>query len=206
MRKASRQERKQEKFENEVEIQKRAIKGKKWTFWTVLLEILLFPFRLVEFIFKTIYGTLNILLIVFVVAVFAGCLIFAKVYPMYQEASTTAYEKLASIKDSNFRMLQNTRLYDKDGNVLGEIDAGDYHYVDITEVSDYIQKGYISIEDKRFMQHIGIDLQSLARAGLSLFRHNGEITQGGSTITQQVIKNNVLSQEQTFSRKLNVCS
>ncbi len=52
------------------------------------------------------------------------------------------------------------------------------------------------------MEHGGVDLQSILRAGISLISNNGEITQGGSTITQQVIKNNLLTQEQTYTRKL----
>jgi penicillin-binding protein 1A len=193
---------KNEKLNEEVENQKVKIKNKKFSWKKLLLNIVLFPFRLIEFIFKFFYSILNVLLLILAVGVFAGVIIFAKVYPMYQEASTTAYDKLAHLQDSDFRMLENTRIYDKDGNILGEIDAGDYQYVDITDVSDYIQNGYIATEDKRFMQHIGIDAQSLIRAAISLFKHNGEVTQGGSTITQQVIKNNILSQEQTYSRKL----
>lgn len=167
-----------------------------------LKSVLLFPFKVVDFILRFIYRFLNFLLIGLALTVFAGVIVFAKVYPMYQEASTTAYEKLAKLEDSNFRMLENTVIYDKNNKVIGEINAGDYKYVKIKDVSDYIQKGYIATEDKRFMQHIGIDLQSLARAGISLVKNNGEITQGGSTITQQVIKNNLLSQEQSYSRKL----
>ena len=158
-----------------------------------LKSVLLFPFKVVDFILRFIYRFLNFLLIGLALTVFAGVIVFAKVYPMYQEASTTAYEKLAKLEDSNFRMLENTVIYDKNNKVIGEINAGDYKYVKIKDVSDYIQKGYIATEDKRFMQHIGIDLQSLARAGISLVKNNGEITQGGSTITQQVIKNNLLS-------------
>ena len=52
------------------------------------------------------------------------------------------------------------------------------------------------------MEHGGVNLQSIIRAALSLWSHDGEITQGGSTITQQVIKNNLLTQKQPYSRKL----
>ena len=45
------------------------------------------------------------------------------------------------------------------------------------------------------MEHGGVNLQSIIRAALSLWSHDGEITQGGSTITQQVIKNNLLTQK-----------
>ena len=178
------------------------MRGRRFSWKRLIINILLFPFRLIEFIFKFFYSILNILLIVLAVAVFAGVIIVAKVYPMYQEASTTAYEKLAKLEDSNFRMLENTVIYDKNDKIIGEINAGDYKYVEIKDVSDYIQKGYIATEDKRFMEHIGIDAQSIARAGIALLKHDGEITQGGSTITQQVIKNNLLTQEQSYSRKL----
>ena len=170
--------------------------------WKWIKTIIIFPFWLIETLFLFFYHILNILLIIFAVGVFAGVVIFTKVYPMYQEASSSAYEKLSKLEDSNFRMLEDTVIYDKNDKIIGKIDTGNYQYVKINQISDYIQKGYIAIEDKRFMQHIGIDAQSLVRAGISLFRHNGEITQGGSTITQQVIKNNLLTQEQSFSRKL----
>ena len=199
--KAEREQIRKELFGQTVNEQGNAI-YKPFNWWKLIINIVLFPFRVVEFIFKIFWGSLNILFLIAAIGCFAGIFVFAKVYPMYQEASTTAYEKLAKIQDSDFRMFQNTMIYDKNGKILGEIDAGDYHYIDIKEVSDWVQKGYMAAEDKRFMQHIGIDLQSIARAALSIVRHSGEVTQGGSTITQQVIKNNVLSQEQTYSRKL----
>lgn len=164
--------------------------------------ILLLPYRIIYWFFKGLYACLNVLLIILAVVGVVGILIGARVYPMYQEASATAYDKLTNIDASNFRQFSNTVIYDKNKKEIGEINAGDYHYVKIDDCSKYVQYGYISTEDKRFQEHIGIDLQSIARAGLSLVKHNGEITQGGSTITQQVIKNNVLSQEQSFSRKL----
>lgn len=201
--KSSEKKRKREKeFDDAVISTAEEMRNKKFSWGRLILNIILFPFRLVEFIFKFFYSILNILLIMLAVVAFAEVFIFVKVYPMYQEASTTAYEKLASLQDSNFRMLSNTVIYDKDDEVIGEINAGDYKYVPINEVSKYVQEGYIATEDRRFMEHIGIDAQSLVRAGLSLLKHKGEITQGGSTITQQVIKNNLLSQEQTYSRKL----
>lgn len=195
-----------EKFKDKKSLTKKLnaeeIENKKFSWKKLVLNIILFPFRLVEFIFKFFYGILNILLVALAVAVFVGVLILIKVYPMYQEASTTAYEKLAKLEDSNFRMLENTIIYDKNNKIIGEINAGDYKYVKIKDVSDYVQEGYIATEDKRFKEHIGIDAQSLIRAGISLFKHDGEITQGGSTITQQVIKNNLLTQERSYSRKL----
>ena len=172
----------------------------------VLLNILIFPFKLIYWLFNFILNfsnlILNILLIALIVGCIAGGFIAAKVLPMYQESAEQAYAKLSTLNENDFHMLSNTEIYDKNGKKIGEIDSGSYQYVEIENISEYVQYGYIAIEDRRFMQHCGVDLQSIARAGLSLIKNNGEITQGGSTITQQVIKNNLLTQEQTYSRKL----
>ncbi len=145
---------------------------------------------------------INVVLIALIVGGILATLLYAKVRPMYEEASATAYEKLAHLSDGDFHMLHNTKIFDKNGEKIGEIDSGSYEYVKIKNISEHIQNGYIATEDTRFMEHAGINLQSITRAGLALISNDGEITQGGSTITQQVIKNNLLSQEQTFSRKL----
>lgn len=169
-------------------------------------KIVSYPFRLLYRFFSFILGfsklILNVILLVLVVLGIVGSVAYAKFMPLYQEASEQAYEKLANLDESDFHMLSNTIVYDKDGKKIGEIDSGSYKYVNINKISKYIQQGYISTEDKRFMQHGGVDLQSITRAGISIISHNGAITQGGSTITQQVIKNNLLTQKQTYSRKL----
>lgn len=145
---------------------------------------------------------LNVILLVLIIGGIAGGFLYAKMLPMYQDACEQAYDKLSNLNENSFHMFSNTVIYDKDGKKIGEIDSGSYKYVKINKISEYIQYGYIATEDKKFMEHRGIDLQSITRAGISLITNKGEITQGGSTITQQVIKNNLLSQKQSFGRKL----
>ena len=65
-----------------------------------------------------------------------------------------------------------------------------------------LQNAYIAQEDRRFKSHTGVDWIATFRAGLALVKNRGEITQGGSTITQQVIKNTYLTQERSFTRKI----
>jgi len=81
-------------------------------------------------------------------------------------------------------------------------------YAELEEIPEYLQKAVISIEDERFYRHPGIDLQGIARAA---YRNivAGRLSEGASTITQQLIKNNVFTdwtQERTVidkvSRKL----
>ena len=103
---------------------------------------------------------------------------------------------------SDFSMLSDTVIYDKDGKQIGLINAGHYQYMDINHISMNLQNGYIAQEDRRFKNHNGVDWIATFRAGLALSKHGGEETQGGSTITQQVYKNTYLTQERTFTRKI----
>ena len=145
-------------------------------------------------------------LVLFVVLFIFGCIggtyLGIKVWPTIEEYKNIAYEKFDEIGPNTFTYLGNTVIYGKDGNIIGQINVGNYQYVEIENVSKWVHLGYISVEDKRFRVHNGIDYKALARAGVSLIKNKGNITQGGSTITQQVLKNNLLTQEKTFKRKL----
>ncbi|MCS5428478.1 transglycosylase domain-containing protein, partial [Staphylococcus aureus] len=61
-------------------------------------------------------------------------------------------------------------------------------YVQVEDMPDYTKNAFVAVEDKRFYDHDGIDLRGVSRA-LAVSLKNGELTQGGSTITQQVVKN-----------------
>ncbi len=136
---------------------------------------------------------------VIVVCGIAGVCIIS---PYISKAKAIAYEKLSSINENTFKFLDNTRIYNENDEQIAEIYKSNYEYIPIDQVPEYIQQGYIAVEDKRFLSHHGIDYTALARAGFSYIKNLGHITQGGSTITQQVIKNMLLTQEQTFNRKL----
>ncbi|MDO4265103.1 MAG: transglycosylase domain-containing protein [Eubacteriales bacterium] len=142
---------------------------------------------------------LLMLLALMLLAAAAGYIIIRPEYERYQQV---AYEKLASMSRSDFSMRSDTEIFDRDGNRIGLINAGHYEYVPISEISQNIQDAYIAQEDRRFASHNGVDWLATLRAGVKLVLNGGRITQGGSTITQQVIKNTFLTQEQTFSRKI----
>lgn len=134
--------------------------------------------------------------------IIVGTVTYVKVKPELDSCRELAYDKLAQMKRTDFSMLSDTEVYDKDNNLIGLINAGHYEYVPINQISMNIQNAYIAQEDRRFKSHTGVDLLATMRAGLALIKNNGEITQGASTITQQVIKNTYLTQEQTFTRKI----
>ncbi|MGE0287156.1 MAG: transglycosylase domain-containing protein [Bradyrhizobium sp.] len=88
-----------------------------------------------------------------------------------------------------------------DGSVLatrGEMAGSN---VALKDLPPYLPKAFIAIEDRRFYSHYGVDPIGIARAAVANVLHRG-VSQGGSTLTQQLAKNLFLTQERTFKRKL----
>ena len=94
-----------------------------------------------------------------------------------------------------------TIVYDAAGKEIGRLGLEDRDPVDLKEVPDIMQKTVIASEDKTFWDNPGVDARAVARAMTSNVSAGG-VAQGGSTITQQLVKNRVLTNEKTFSRKI----
>ncbi len=84
-------------------------------------------------------------------------------------------------------------VYDADGNKTAELVAEGTNrtYVKLENIPKQVQEAFIAIEDERFYEHNGIDLQGIVRAGVKFVTSGFKKTQGASTITQQLLKNNV---------------
>lgn len=156
-------------------------------------------FGILGWLFQSI---LHLLTCGLILCVLIGLLIYAKVRPELDHCREVAYDKLAQMQRQDFHMLSDTEIYDKNDQLIGLINAGHYEYVPISQISMNLQNAYIAQEDRRFKSHTGVDWIATFRAGLALVKNRGEITQGGSTITQQVVKNTYLTQEQSFTRKI----
>ena len=78
----------------------------------------------------------------------------------------------------------------------------DVYYLTDNEIPYLVKAAIVSVEDKKFYSHDGVDYKAVFRALWALIKNKGEITQGGSTVTQQLAKNIFLTQEVTFERKL----
>ena len=135
---------------------------------------------------------LQMVTVLLIVCLAAGIVVLVKVQPHLERSREVAYDTLAQMERDDFSMLSDTEIFDKDGKRIGIINAGHYEYVDIADISLNLQNAYIAQEDRRFKIHNGVDWIATARAGLALIKHRGEITQGGSTITQQIIKIHIL--------------
>ena len=145
---------------------------------------------------------LKILLLVFMLCILAAvAFFFIKVFPDLQSIQQHAYETYQHMSEDDFRLVTDTEIFDKDDQQIGVISSGHHYvYVGSDDISPWLKKAYIAQEDRRFYSHHGVDWLAIARAGLSYVKHR-RVTQGGSTITQQVIKNTYLTQERSLKRK-----
>lgn len=111
---------------------------------------------------------------------------------------------------------QQSRMYASDGTtVIAQFYDQNRIVVGLTDISDSMQKAVVAREDRRFLEHSGIDPQGIARAFIQTYIKGGD-TQGGSTLTQQYVKNVLIdqaleeddpiaayhAQEETIARKL----
>ena len=103
-----------------------------------------------------------------------------------------------SLKDG---LNQATIIYDKDENKATALSTNRTEGIKIETLPPHIKNAVVAIEDERFYEHNGFDIKGIARAFFSNLL-NLSITGGGSTITQQLTKNALLSPEQTYKRKI----
>lgn len=93
-----------------------------------------------------------------------------------------------------------TTIETADGEVIGELYTENRDPVPLEEIPDHVQEAFIAIEDRRFFEHWGIDIRSVARAAYQNILAMSKV-EGGSTITQQLAKNLFLSNDKTWARK-----
>ncbi|MEH7333635.1 penicillin-binding protein 1A [Neobacillus drentensis] len=111
------------------------------------------------------------------------------------------FSKTANISELKNELPQPTVFYDVNGKIASKVSANKNEGVPIKEVPESMKNAVIAIEDHRFYQHGGVDLIGTSRA---LFRDlkAGGMVEGGSTITQQLTKNTILTSEKTLKRKM----
>ena len=109
---------------------------------------------------------------------------------------------LPNIKNlGDYKPKQVTVIQDRDGDRIGEIYTERRTFVPYEEVPKMMVDAFVVAEDADFFNHGGIDYRGMIRAAFTNLR-SGRTRHGASTITQQVVKNFVLSPERTFKRKI----
>lgn len=114
--------------------------------------------------------------------------------------------KTAHVQNLESSLSKTTEIFDVNNKKAGELYAQKGTYVHLNQVSANIPKAVLSTEDRNFYHEYGFSIKGIARAVFLLVKnkllHRDYISGGGSTLTQQLVKNAYLSQEQTMTRKL----
>jgi penicillin-binding protein 1A len=95
-----------------------------------------------------------------------------------------------------------SRIYDRDGRIIDEFARERRLFVPAGEIPDLVKQAFISAEDKNFYLHRGYDPRGIAAAAFEAVESRGETVRGASTITQQVMKNFLLSSDRSAERKV----
>jgi membrane peptidoglycan carboxypeptidase len=139
---------------------------------------------------------------------FAFCFIFFSVtgtgayatWRFYDDTQTRYLPRIATLQD--LMPLDNLKIYDHNGVMLDQLtDQGMHTSVALKDVAPDLVKATVATEDKNFWQNSGVDIPRIIQAALDDLR-SGHVVAGGSTITQQLIKNMVVGNETTIERKL----
>lgn len=125
-----------------------------------------------------------ILLLVIVLIVVVSGIVIGVIYGAFGDEFTIKPEELTI-------SMMNSFVVDQDGNVLAELNGknGKRKTITLDEMNPMLVKAYLSIEDERFYEHDGVDLYRTAAAIFTYVTHGGNSSFGGSTITQQLVKN-----------------
>lgn len=112
------------------------------------------------------------------------------------ETSTVDYSQLKNLK-------LTTTILDSKGNQLGTVNAGENRLMaDYEELPKHLIDAVVAIEDERFWTHFGVDIKRTAAAVLTFVTNRGSSSFGGSTITQQLVKNITEDNEGSWKRKI----
>jgi penicillin-binding protein 1A len=95
-----------------------------------------------------------------------------------------------------------SRIYSVEGRIIDEFAQERRIYAPIEEIPDLVKQAFISAEDKNFYEHDGFDARSIGAAVVEAVQTRGERVRGASTISQQVVKNFLLSSDRSAERKL----
>ncbi len=142
-----------------------------------------------------------------------GWLLLAALIPLFALTFYLSKEEAASVKPVNevldqkiklekIDFSQNSYMYDRDGSLISEIVSNDENRVFVTydKIPNHVKELFLRSEDRNFYDHKGIDFMGVVRALASNVKNHG-ISQGASTITQQLSRNLYLSHERSFTRK-----
>jgi len=150
---------------------------------------------LLEFKYKYKKQKLITSLVIFIIIIITVAFIFSLILFAWYSKDLPSPSKLSKISQAS------TIFYDRNGKIIYDMFQDKNRIpVKLNDLPDYLKKATIAIEDKNFYKHQGFSQSGIIRAFFNILIGKG--IQGGSTITQQLIKNTLLSSKRTLSRKI----
>ena len=143
-----------------------------------------------------------IIALLLVIVVVSGFLLYMKYGKRVMAMEEDAKKIVAQSNFDTFRQNETSIIYDANGSILSKLKGEkDVYYIKYSDIPKVTVEAITSIEDKNFFKHKGYDLKAIIRAGVAYIKNKGVITQGGSTITQQLARNIFLSFDESWERK-----
>lgn len=143
-----------------------------------------------------------IIALLLAIVVIGGVLIYMKYGKKLIAMESDAKKIVSKSTMETFRQNETSIIYDANGNIMSKLKGEkDVYYIKYNDIPQVAVDAITSIEDKNFFKHKGYDLKAIIRAGVAYIKNKGVITQGGSTITQQLARNIFLSFEESWQRK-----
>ncbi len=147
-----------------------------------------------SFLLEVLFNALKLLLFALIVMAFGGLGLVYGVGKAYVDS--TPMLEVSQLTRSD----RTSYLYDMNGNEITNLTSMEYRdWADFNEIPDILKNAFVSIEDVRFYKHQGVDFKRVFSAALEILGNSN--SSGGSTITQQLIKNKVLGAQRTYKRK-----
>ena len=151
-------------------------------------------------IFLKIMGLLVLLSILTAAAIAA--VFYFRYGDMVKAMHVEAKHFVEQSDETTFQLSQTSVVYASDGTIISRLKgAHDTSYVEYEQIPLEVCSAIVSIEDKRFYRHDGVDYIALLRAAKAMLE-TGELSQGGSTITMQLARNTFLTQNKNWRRKV----
>jgi len=147
---------------------------------------------LIRFILSSLGGLFSWI----VTALFFGALTVGAIFWMYSR-NLPSHEQLAQYTPKTI-----SRIYSGEGRLIDEFAEERRIFVPIQDIPDLVKNAFISAEDKNFYIHKGYDARGMLAALVQAVKSGGKDVRGASTITQQVMKNFLLSSDRSMERKI----
>lgn len=151
--------------------------------------------------FKVFFGIIFLTLLILILC--AAGFFFVKIYPLYEMYQKEAEAVIAESDFETFKQDLTSFIYNDEDVLLAELSHnGNKTYLYYEQIPEDVMHAFIAIEDQRFWEHPGIDVKAIVRVGIQYIKSRGKDKHGGSTITQQLVRNVFITKEVTLDRKI----